>query len=66
MSQFASNRKRTQSQPNSFLNSNFANSRVTRPMLLQACGDVEHELRGLLRRQRWIRLGKLLRRSLSF
>jgi hypothetical protein len=35
-------------------------------MLLQACSDVEHELRRLLRRQRWVRMGKLLRRSIGF
>lgn len=66
MSQFASTRSRTQSQSHSFLNGNFTHSRVTRPMLLQACSDVEHELRRLLRRQRWVRMGKLLRRSIGF
>jgi hypothetical protein len=35
-------------------------------MLLQACRDVEHELQRLLRRQRWMHLGKLLRRSIGF
>ena len=61
MSQFASNRNFTQSQPGSCHNGNFTNPQITRPMLLQACNDVERELRRLLRRQRWMRVGKLFR-----
>ncbi|SDU06707.1 hypothetical protein SAMN05216296_1581 [Pseudomonas pohangensis] len=66
MHQLASTLSRVRTPSRAFLHGGFNNDRVTRPMLLQACRDVEHELQRLLRRQRWMRLGKLLRRSIGF
>ena len=60
MSQFTCTSCRTQSQSGNFHN---GNPNITRSMLLQACSDVEHELQRSLRRQRWLSLGKQLRRS---
>jgi hypothetical protein len=60
MSQSASSRSRTQTHSGNCLD---GNTHITRSMLLQACSDVEHELQRSLRRQRWLSLGKQLRRS---
>jgi hypothetical protein len=65
MRQYAFTPDRTRSSSSVFFNGNFDHARITRPMLLQACSDVESELCSLLRRQRWVRLGKLLRRAIG-
>ena len=62
MNQSVFNRIRSQSQSTSLFNG----KGITRPMLLNACDDVEHELRRLLRRQRWLNLEKLLRKVIHW
>lgn len=62
MSQFNASCTSTPSHASRTLNGNFS---ITRPMLLNACHDVEAELRRQLRRQRWLNLEKLLLKAIG-